>query len=86
MAKIDPRAFDETGVSFDDQKFLSNAPGTDPDGGTEDHDEATRMASLDGMAAMERARQVPQPSGDERTRAVNIRNDKSISDIDWDLD
>ena len=23
---------------------------------------------------------------DERTRAVNIRNDPSISDIDWDLD
>ena len=86
MAKIDPRAFDETGVSFDDQKFLSNAPETDPDGEIDDHDEATRMASLDGMAAMERARQVPQPSGDERTRAVNIRNDKSISDIDWDLD
>jgi hypothetical protein len=23
---------------------------------------------------------------DERTRAVDIRNDKSISDIDWDID
>ena len=27
-----------------------------------------------------------QPPADERTRAVNIRGDKSISDIDWDLD
>jgi hypothetical protein len=34
---------------------------------------------------MERARN-HGPSNDERTRAVNIRNDPSISDIDWDLD
>jgi hypothetical protein len=54
----------------------------------EDHrdpDEATRLASLEGIAAMERARS-HGPSNDERTRAVNIRNDPSISDIDWDLD
>jgi hypothetical protein len=89
------------------------------------HDEATRMASLDGIAALERAshasqampaaprsegsppprnarkgrpltRQQPQPvpppskdptsANEERTRAVDIRHDKSISDIDWDLD
>jgi hypothetical protein len=57
-------------------------------GGFEDHqdpDEATRLASLDSMAAMERARAHGQAT-DERTRAVNIRNDPSISDIDWDLD
>jgi hypothetical protein len=57
-------------------------------GGFEDHqdpDEATRLASLDSMAAMERARAHGQTT-DERTRAVNIRNDPSISDIDWDLD
>jgi hypothetical protein len=48
-------------------------------------EDATRLASLDGIAAMERARN-HGPSHDERTRAVNIRNDPSISDIDWDLD
>jgi hypothetical protein len=48
------------------------------------YEEATSIASLDGIAAMERARH--QPSNEERTRAVNIRNDPSISDIDWDLD
>jgi hypothetical protein len=48
-------------------------------------EDSTRMASLDGMAAMERAR-TQNPANDERTRAVNIRNDPSISDIDWDLD
>jgi hypothetical protein len=48
-------------------------------------DEATRMASLDGLAALERARKTGT-GNDERTRAVDIRNDKSISDIDWDLD
>jgi hypothetical protein len=35
---------------------------------------------------MERARPLPTTSNDERTRAVDIRNDRSISDIDWDLD
>jgi hypothetical protein len=57
-------------------------------GGFEDHqdpDEATRLASVDSMAALERARAHGQAT-DERTRAVNIRNDPSISDIDWDLD
>ena len=87
MSKVDPRAFDETAALFDENKFL--APTTDPDPGrieNHENEEATRMASLDGMAAMERARQLPQPAADERTRAVNIRNDKSMSDIDWDLD
>ena len=86
------------------------------------HEEATRMASLDGLAALERASRASQPPGvapapapvpappvtpspspsrsnrmaqarpplpsgnDERTRAVDIRNDRSISDIDWDID
>lgn len=48
-------------------------------------DEATSIASLDGIAAMERARHQGIPNED-RTRAVNIRNEPSISDIDWDLD
>jgi hypothetical protein len=67
-------------------RFLAS-PSTDPGVSSfDDHrDEATRLASLDGMAAMERARNHGPPL-DERTRAVNIRNDPSISDIDWDLD
>ncbi|HEY5938802.1 MAG TPA: NAD(P)-binding domain-containing protein [Kofleriaceae bacterium] len=93
MAKIDPRAYDETGIEqrthpSDRGKFTPTAPATDPNiPDLEDHsnDEATRMASLDGIAAMERARNHGVPN-DERTRAVNIRNDPSISDIDWDLD
>jgi thioredoxin reductase (NADPH) len=92
MSKIDPRAYDETGIEQrthpgDRGKFTPTVPATDPNiPDLEDHtnDEATRMASLDGIAAMERARGMPP--NDERTRAVNIRNDPSISDIDWDLD
>ncbi len=90
MANIDARAFDEPfserdpGTEIDPHaKFLQQAPTTDPDYG---NDEATRMANIDGFAAMERKRKVDQPPVDERTRAVNIRGDKSISDIDWDLD
>jgi hypothetical protein len=95
MAHIDALAFDDSN-SLDDMtrpsgdfppKYLS--PSTEPNFGSfEDHqdpDEATRLSSLDGIAAMERARN-HGPSNDERTRAVNIRNDPSISDIDWDLD
>jgi thioredoxin reductase/ferredoxin len=88
---FDDHELDEMTRPSDDfpPKFLSPAPTTDPSFGTfEDHrdaDEATKLASLDGIAAMERARN-HGPSHDERTRAVNIRNDPSISDIDWDLD
>ncbi|MBV8757363.1 MAG: NAD(P)-binding domain-containing protein [Deltaproteobacteria bacterium] len=48
-------------------------------------DEATRMAKIDNVAR----RFPPPPSSsknEERTRAVDIRNDPSISDIDWDID
>jgi hypothetical protein len=54
----------------------------------EDHndpDEATRMANIDGIASMERANRGNVPR-EERTRAVDIRNDASMSDIDWDID
>ena len=103
MANIDPRAFDETEHANQTilDKDLSVPP---PD------DEATRMANIGLLAALERSRKPgppkaesarpgprsasrtaakpPSPSkpNDERTRAVDIRNDASISDIDWDLD
>ena len=93
MANIDAHlmnkhAFDEANTEGErPDKFLSQAPATDPSNAPvhlDEHDEATRMANIDGISGIERLRnQVPQ---DERTRAVNIRNDKSISDIDWDLD
>ncbi|MBX3161195.1 MAG: hypothetical protein KF773_34860, partial [Deltaproteobacteria bacterium] len=54
----------------------------------EDHslgDEATRMSSIEGITAMERARQ-QAGNHEDRTRAVNIRNDPSMSEVDWDLD
>jgi thioredoxin reductase/ferredoxin len=50
-------------------------------------DEATRMANVDGIA-----RKVPPPpprgsvSSDERTRSVDVRHDRGMSDIDWDID
>jgi len=93
MASIDPRAFDEPfnepfndgelGTEIDPSaRFLAQAPKTDPD---YHGDEATRMSNIDSIAAMERKRRAPPPAEDS-TRAVNIRGDKSISDIDWDLD
>jgi thioredoxin reductase (NADPH) len=68
-------------------RFPANLPSTDPGGYGVDnnYDEATSIGNLDGMAAMERARH-QGVGNDERTRAVNIHNDPSISDIDWDLD
>ncbi len=90
MGDIDAKAYDqafaagnEPGTEIDGhRKFLQQAPTTEPEFST---DEATRMSNFDGIAAMERARKGP-PVQEERTRAVNIRSDKSISDIDWDLD
>lgn len=55
-------------------------------------DEATRMANVDGPARPVKpakpVRRVPPPpkGNDERTRAVDIRNDGSINDVDWDID
>jgi thioredoxin reductase (NADPH) len=68
-------------------RFPASVPSTEPGGyGVENnYDEATSIGNLDGMAAMERARH-QGVGNDERTRAVNIHNDPSISDIDWDLD
>ncbi|HEX5057703.1 MAG TPA: NAD(P)-binding domain-containing protein [Kofleriaceae bacterium] len=62
-----------------------------------DEDEATRLASPDGKLPPRRQPppprgQAPAPRGtakhgdNERTRAVDIRNDPSINDIDWDID
>jgi thioredoxin reductase/ferredoxin len=72
-------------------RFLPMAPATEPGASFDDHDseESTRLSSIDSVAPRERPRHHGPPHGpshDERTRAVNIRNDPSISDIDWDID
>lgn len=80
MGSIDPSAFDN---------LEDNATRADPDynpkflDAATEHapmhldDEATRMAHIDRL---------PPSRHEERTRAVDIRNDPSISDIDWDID
>jgi hypothetical protein len=87
LGTYDDAAFAEvTNRDRQQPKFPQNAPATDPQLPGFEHypEEATNIASIDGIAAMERARH--NGNNDERTRAVNIRNDPSISDIDWDLD
>jgi hypothetical protein len=86
------RGIDEMTRPLDDfpPRFLAAAPITEPgtDALFEDHrdsEEATRLSRIEGGAALDRARH-HGPSHDERTRAVNIRDDPSISDIDWDID
>ena len=76
----DPRHADEAPPS----RRRPPAPGVATFDDDRDSDEATRMSNIDSMAAHER-RNNGSPNED-RTRAVNIRNDRSISDIDWDLD
>lgn len=70
-------------------KFLKAAPKTElqgniPTSGFEEN-ESTRLANVDGIAALERARKANPLPADESTRAVNIR-DRPMSDVDWDLD
>jgi hypothetical protein len=90
LAPVDPLfsdTMDETGSRGAPDQLPTPPVGSLPLTGFEDnsHDEATRLANLDGIAAMERANH-NQAHTDERTRAVDIRNDESISDVDWDLD
>jgi hypothetical protein len=83
-------------------KFLSAATELSPplfgQGGVDPHAfeidsdaEKTRMANVDSIQRRT-PRKPPPPSRnpqgghEERTRAVDIRNDPSISDIDWDID
>jgi thioredoxin reductase/ferredoxin len=78
LAQFDPGELDNA-TEFDPrpEKFLDIAPKTEPGMGIDDLDnQATRLANAAD----------PFGPSDERTRAVNIRNDKSISDIDWDID
>jgi thioredoxin reductase/ferredoxin len=71
----------------DEPKFLpSNTEQSMPPEHLDDDDEATSMASVDKLAALERAGRASKPGHhDERTRAVDIRTDK-LSKIDWDID
>jgi thioredoxin reductase/ferredoxin len=94
MAQIDPRVLDNS--SFEEgrpteldphfEKFLASVPKTEPEAHLDDLDQPTQMAEIDRFASLERQRRAMQPPSDERTRAVNIRNDQSMSDIDWDID
>lgn len=100
LVNTDPGLFDDGGFNDDSpdhattldphfEKFLSAAPKTDiqghiPSTGFEEN-EATRMANVEPIAALERARKANQMAPEESTRAVNIR-DRPMSDVDWDLD
>jgi hypothetical protein len=46
-------------------------------------EDATRLASVDSVAPRPRRGQPPR---EERTRSVDIRDDRAISDVDWDID
>ena len=70
-------------------KFLSAATDiSEPvfTGGSSFEDEATRMANVDAPKPSRRGPPPPSKHNDERTRAVDIRNDPAIGDIDWDID
>ncbi len=70
-----------------ESKFISAVTEQNTVLGFDDNaDEATRMSSMESIAAMGRNPQRANPQVDERTRAVDIRNDPSMSDIDWDID
>jgi hypothetical protein len=79
MGAIDPHAFDgveEAGTRVDpdyNPKFIDAATEHAP---MQFDEEATRMANINRHL----------PKNEERTRAVDIRQDSSISDIDWDID
>jgi putative YpdA family bacillithiol system oxidoreductase len=51
-------------------------------------DDATAIADVERMAALERARRPAKPPSafDEPTRTVDASRPKTLSDVDWDLD
>jgi hypothetical protein len=69
-------------------KFLASTtePSAPPEHLDEGHeDESTRLASVDSVAAVERGRRGGSRH-DESTRAVDIRDQRAMSDVDWDID
>ncbi len=91
IADVDARLFDEDeGMTRpgDAPRFLqaSTEPQLAPEHLDEGPDEeATRMANVSNISRAPR-RAPPPPRGEERTRAVDIRDERKINDIDWDID
>ena len=102
MSTIDPRAFDETEHAHqtildrdlppatldDDATRMANVGSLPGVGRKPSPSRAPEPARAGPKSASRAAAKPPSPSkpNDERTRAVDIRNDASISDVDWDLD
>jgi thioredoxin reductase len=93
MGDVDARLLDQGAEDIETRtefppKFLqaSTEPAMPPvNPFDESTDESTRLANVEGIAKMERDR-AKQPRAEERTRAVDIRQDPSMSEIDWDID
>jgi len=87
LGNIDARLLDDHAVdaalsAVTGEKFIPST--TEPQAMLFDHDdEATRLSNVDGSLPGQRQN---APTRDERTRAVDIRNDPSMSDVDWDID
>jgi hypothetical protein len=86
LGNIDARLLDDHAVdaalAVAGEKFIPTT--TEPQAMLFDHDdnEATRLSNVDGSLPG----RATAPTRDERTRAVDIRNDPSMSDVDWDID
>jgi hypothetical protein len=91
LGNVDARLLDEGAIedAFATMPATTTQPQV-PRAPDYDDAEATRMQSMDHIQAQHRAPppKPPAKSGqlDERTRAVDIRNDASMSDVDWDID
>ena len=85
---LDNDVIDEALATMPGDRFLGAVTEPQSTLGLEDNsDEATRLSTIDKVVT---DRNPPQrhrpPPVDERTRSVDIRNDPSMSDIDWDID
>ena len=90
LGNVDARLLDENVIeealaTMPGDKFIASITEQNQLPFEDSADEATRMTSMDSIAAMGRA-QPPAPSRDERTRLVDVRNDPNMTDVDWDLD
>jgi hypothetical protein len=87
IAEEDPRlqfADSDDGLTRPDPFAQVATEQSEPPEHLDDDDEATRMANVDKLAAI--AKRGAASPHEERTRAVDIRNDPKMNDIDWDID
>jgi thioredoxin reductase (NADPH) len=85
---LDNDVIEEALATMPGDRFIGAATEPQSTLGLDDNtvDDATRLSSIENVVTDRNHPRQKHPPVDERTRSVDIRNDPSMSDIDWDID